>query len=485
MLIGVVQVTDYLTSKEQLNIALQYADGIEFRLDYLSPFNIEVVSQLRTTCKLPIIFTLRKQSQGGHYPLSESERLKDILTVCQLQPDYLDLEYDIDIIFIKQIKQQFPNIKLISSYHNFIETPADLTKILNSMINSYFYSYKIATYAKSTLDSLRMLSFIRSMKDKLNLSGICMGEAGTSTRILSPIIGNNFTYANITEKSTTAPGQISLETLVEIYHFKKLNRETEIYALIGNPIDKSVGHILHNKAIEILDKNAVYIKLHIEPEILTEAINFCRQLGFQGLSVTMPLKEVIITELDEIEKDSLLIKAINTVTARNKKWLGSNTDGKGAILALKKISTLNNKEIIILGAGGSAKAIAYEALKNGANVTLINRTHERATILAKELGCQFININQLKDHYYDIIINTVPINLIKSDDLKYNTIAMDIVYQPIETDFLKQAKKAKCKTIPGYEMYVNQALLQIQSWFEPNNIKIEEIKIMMINYFLQ
>src|SRR5690242_11426703 len=106
MLIGVIQVTDYDSALAQLNVASRYATGIEFRLDYLPSIDINIVTKLRDACPLPVIFTLRKQSQGGHYQHSETQRLLDISTLCSLTPDYFDLEFDIDTNFIESINNK-------------------------------------------------------------------------------------------------------------------------------------------------------------------------------------------------------------------------------------------------------------------------------------------------------------------------------------------------------------------------------------------
>jgi 3-dehydroquinate dehydratase/shikimate dehydrogenase len=495
MLIAVIPVKDYESANKQISIAQLQADGIELRLDYLKKIDFNAITLLRSSCHLPMIFTLRKKSQGGYYPQNENQRLQNLLFLCQSHPDYLDLEFDIPKYFIKKIKLHYPYIKLICSYHNFHETPTDLTLLFQSLQNPCFDAYKIATTAKNTVDALRMLKFVHSHHKKYTLTGLCMGEDGQCTRILSPIVGSAMNYAILDDSHATAPGQLTLNELSSIYHFRKLNTRSKIYALLGDPIHLSVGHILHNQAIEFLNKNAIYIKLRATPNDLLPIIILLKSLPFFGLSITMPLKESILTRLDEIESDAQPIQAINSILRYQGKFIGFNTDGKGAMKVLSDRVDIKKQKIIIVGAGGAARAIAYEAVQHKAEVIILNRTLKKAKKLAEELGCEsndLKNLNQLKN--YTILINTLPNKayseyrikkIFQPNHLLPNIFAMDIVYQPMHTSFLKIAKKANCIGIPGSEMYIYQALMQIKRWFNPNKKQLDQIQKIMNHYFLR
>lgn len=493
MLIAVIPVKDDHSTIQQINLAHHQADGVELRLDYSKKLDIRVITALRQACRLPVIFTLRKKSQGGFYPYDEDQRLKDILTLCKINPDYIDLEYDIYKDFLQEIKSRYPDIKLIGSYHNFDETPENLTAIFQSLQHPCFDAYKIATIANKTLDALRMLQFVHAYHQQYCLTGICMGEEGQSTRILSPIMGSAMNYASLDISQATAPGQLTLDELSTIYHLRKLNSASKIYALLGDPITNSVGHILHNQAIEFLGENAVYLKLRATQDELPAIIQKCRELKFSGLSVTMPLKESSLPLLDEIEPASQAIKAINTVVNRQGKWIGLNTDGIGAMQALSENVSIANQKIVILGAGGAARAIAYEALQHKAEVMILNRTISKAKKLAHELGCESGDLSylvSLKNMKYTILINTLPNKVYSEQPIKAllntlppNLFAMDIIYQPINTSFLKMAQKAHCVCIFGYQMYIAQALMQIKHWFQPEVGQLEEIRNRMERYF--
>ena len=494
MLITSIQVTDYSSASKRVFELGQRADGVELRLDYLMDLDFPKIQELRQTCSLPVIFTLRKQAQGGQYRHSEAQRLQHIMELCQLNPDYLDVEYDVPAQHIQMIRKRYPAIKIILSYHNFMETPLDLLALFQSIYQADCYAYKIATQAKSSLDALRMLHFVWHLRHQHRVIGLCMGELGQCTRILAPVVGSLFTYASWNAARLTAPGQLTLEELTEIYHYRQLDVNTKIYALLGDPVHLSVGHILHNRAMRFLQQNAVYVKIRVREEELAASLNIMRQLPFWGASVTMPLKESIVPLLDICDQDATTIGAVNTVIRSQQKWLGTNTDGLGAMQALAEKSRLANRAtIVILGAGGAARAIAYAALRQGAKVIILNRTLAKAKHLADDLGCDAYALEVLPSlRTYTLCINTLPEHsfqdpqlqtLWETSPLVAGTVAMDIVYQPIETQFLKIAKAAGCHCIPGLHMFIGQALLQIQHWFQPKEAALQAIKSTMEQFF--
>lgn len=493
MLTAVIQVKDYQSAKQQLQQALQ-VDAVELRLDYAHVLDFEALAKLRDEFHLPMIFTLRKSSQGGFYKLSEAQRLKDILNLCQLRPEFIDLEYDVPDDFLRKINHHYSTIKLICSYHNFNETPPDLLAILQSMQRPCFHFYKIATQANTTLDALRMLQLVNTINNSSStrITGICMGEYGQCTRILSPVVGNAMTYVSIDDTHSTASGQLTLNEILKTYHFRNLNTQTKIYAVLGDPIHSSVGHILHNQAIEILKENAIYVKLRTTQAELPNAIHQCRQLPFFGFSITMPLKETVLSHIDDIDRASKPIKAVNTIVNHQQCYRGINTDGIGAMNALAKKTKIAQQTIVILGAGGAARAIAYAALQRHAQVIILNRTVNKAKQLANEFGCAYGELNELHKYVYHILINTLPASSYADNNMRAwlsaqqfltNTIAMDIVYPQKNTAFLQHAQQFGCTCLMGYEMYIEQAAMQIQHWFQPEADKLQTIKEMMIRYF--
>ncbi len=289
--------------------------------------------------------------------------------------------------------------KVIRSYHNFHSNEA------REGVD------KLAVMAESTLDALRML---KTRKAPIQ---VCMGEKGQLTRILGPVFGNLIDYTYLDEPS--APGQLSLHELLYDYNYRQLNPETEIYGLIGGDVSKSFSPRVHNGVMRALGINAVYVKMSIEPKELEEFFSLAKDLNFRGLSVTMPLKEKVIPYLDELDPLAAEISAVNTISFKNNKLIGYNTDGIGAIEAL---GCVKNKRIILLGKGGAAKAIAYVATLHGAQTQMLGR-------------------GELPTHPYDLLINCTPADL----------------PAPLNIH----------STSPfGREMFINQAVHQYRIWFK-------------------
>ena len=328
----------------------------------------------------------------------------------------------------------------------------------------YAHILKIAVTAQSSLDAMRLLNFVRVRSCQEKIIGIAMGEKGRATRILAPVVGSFLTYAPLSEH--TAPGQLTAQELQEIYHFRKLNKETKIYCLLGDPIEKSLGAVIHNAVFDKLGLNAVYIKLKLNKEELPAFFSQALELPFQGFSVTMPLKEEVMPLLTEISSQTKAIGACNTIKIEKGQMIGYNTDGIGALNALEKKGSVFGKQILIIGAGGAAKALAYEAIQRGAQVTLLNRTPSKAIEIATAFGGRGGGV-ELLPQAYDTLINCTPEGqLIPEEGILPDKIAMDVVYVPKNTPFLVKALSKKCSLVFGYEMFTAQALEQQLIWFQ-------------------
>ncbi len=278
MLVATFAVSSISNTQKQLGQCMSSVDAIELRLDYLKKsWDMIELSALRKACSLPVIITLRSVSQGGYYAFSETKRLEDILELCSLDPDYLDLEYTVPAQFIRKIRNDYPEIRLILSYHNFNATPENLWLIFQDIYQPDCYAYKIATYAQSTLDSLRMLQFVKNTSCDHHIIGLCMGELGSCTRVLGIVMGGLLTYAPWDEYQVTAPGQLSLSDLTMLYCYRTLNKEVQIYALLGDEIILDAGHILHNIVLKILEKNVIY-ELWVDKEELPVILSIMHQL---------------------------------------------------------------------------------------------------------------------------------------------------------------------------------------------------------------
>ncbi|MBS0652185.1 MAG: shikimate dehydrogenase [Verrucomicrobia bacterium] len=460
-----------LEVKDTVNQALNKVQGIEFRFDLFKSVDLKAIKELMESFgpKRPfkLLFTLRPVRQGGEYNGSEEARISLLKELSALGPDYVDLECDISLTHWKEFAAQFPQIQFICSYHDFLHAPKDLDHLLSGMKNPYAHIYKIAVMAHTSNDALRMLHFVRRNKDQCTLIGIAMGEAGMVSRILGPVAGNLFDYASISQ--TTAPGQLSVDQIENPYRHSQLNLNTALYGLIGFPVEKSLGHRIHNAVFEKNRANAVYVKMPVRPDELPYFVESAKALPFKGLSITMPLKEEVVPFLDSLTPSAKAIGAVNTIAVENGKWTGHNTDGIGALNAIESKMPVKDKHILIIGAGGAAKAIIYEALQRGAQVTIVNRTASKAEHLANIYQCQgggFDLFPQILKRGYDILVNTIPEGeLIDEQWIIPSSVAMDIVYVPKNTPFLLKASRKNCRLVYGYEMFIDQAIEQQLIWF--------------------
>lgn len=466
---------------QQISQALSYADLVELYLDSFSQRDLNSLKKLRANFSIPMIFTLRSRQQGSRDTQSEEERLEEMRKLASLKPEYLDIEYHVPTEFVKAIASQYPGIRLILSYHDFEKTPQDLTRIYEEMKKTPSFFYKIAVTAQNSLDLLRLLCWKKASQDN-KLIAISMGTYGEPSRILAPVVESPITYASIGDSLQTAPGQLKATTLIERYHYRSLNSHTHIYGLIGNPVSLSLSDETHNHFMEKYGLNAVYVKISITSAELPEFLSLAKQLPFHGLSVTMPLKECLAPHIDSIDPKAKEIGAINTLVFEKGKITGWNTDAMGALNAIENLEYVRGKRIVLIGAGGASKAIAYEAHRRGGHITILNRDENKAIQMAQKYHCVGQGLEHMVTYAqegYDIIINCTPISLpILPEHILSNAIVMDIKTRPRETEFVKQALNKGCSIVYGYQMFIEQALGQFQLWFG-ESIEIKQIRSLL------
>ena len=456
-LVGIIKGPTLAAAKEQIAQASNDADILEIRLDLLDSKALSHLNDLPRT--KPRLFTFRKKSHGGARDLTEQERLEIFEKCLSARPEYCDIETDTDHVFFENIAKKYPQMQIIGSLHEFNGIPANLLETFERMHKPQIAFYKLAIMVQTVGDALRLMSFA---KEHEHLTCIAMGPEGQISRILSPLIHSDFCYASL-EEGDAPWGQLSLKTLCDVYRFKILSESAKIFALLGDPVEKSIGPVFHNPSFP---KTAVYVKLHLAIPDLPFFFSIMRKFPFGGFSVTMPLKEQVQKYLTRIDPASAAIGSVNTILVQDEHMIGYNTDGAGALNALERHGKVEGRHIAILGAGGSARAIAYEALQRKAKVTVLNRTLERAQALAKDFGCEGGPLEDFSKTKYDILINTVPVDLIfDPQSLIESKIVMDIVYWENETPLLKAARERGCICVNGMEMYKEQALLQQKIWF--------------------
>ncbi len=251
----------------------------------------------------------------------------------------------------------------------------------------------------------------------------------------------------------------------------KIKATTGLYGIIGRPVRHSLSPAMHNAAFQAMDMDAVYLAFDVE--VAEKAIDAAKTLGIKGLSVTVPHKQAVMACLDEIDKTAKVIGAVNTVkNLEDGRLSGINTDWKGAMKALKAVTDIAGRKAVVLGAGGSARAVIFGLKQGGAIVHVANRTIEKAERLAAEFKCTFSNLKDIPEAGADILINTTSVGMGKMAGLSpvephvtgWFKVVMDIVYGRTPTRLLQDAQKQGCTIIEGYNMLLYQAVAQFEYW---------------------
>jgi len=228
---------------------------------------------------------------------------------------------------------------------------------------------------------------------------------------------------------------------------------------------------MHRAAYRRLGLDARYEVFDVRPEALTARLTELRETRARQLSISIPHKETILPLLDDLDETARRIGAVNTVVREAHRLRGSNTDWLGAVQALERETSLQDRHAVVLGAGGTARALVYGLLERGARVTLLNRTPERAEALAADLGANASgSLRELAETPHDVLVNTTSVGLstqstpVAAEWIDPSAVVMDAVYEPEHTRFLRDAAARGARCVPGKWMLVYQAVAQLAAW---------------------
>ena len=255
-----------------------------------------------------------------------------------------------------------------------------------------------------------------------------------------------------------------------------VNGETETFGIIGNPVHHSLSPEMHNASFRALGMNCIYVPLPVTDA--HKGVEGLKALGFKGVSVTIPHKQDVIPDIDNIDPVAEKIGAVNTLLIKGrgikaeKTVYGYNTDWLGANRALEEKISLKGSRVLILGAGGSARAIGFGLLEAGAEVVISNRTINKGESLASRLCCHFCPLDELDQVKADILVNATSVGMVPEVDntpvpgelLTKFSVVMDIVYAPLQTRLLREAEAAGCQIVDGLAMLLYQGAAQFELW---------------------
>ncbi len=460
--------------EREIHFATPLADLLELRMDYAPRADLK---RLIETRRKPVIVTCRPEREGGQFRGEESERLALLQRAIDLGADYVDVEWD----SVGALRRG-GHTRMIVSRHDFRRVPENLESLHAELVAAGADIAKIACTATSILDNLRIFRLLKSTKHPT--IALCMGEAGAISRVLGRKYGAFLTFGSAARGKESAPGQFSAAQLREMYRYKQIGRATDFYGVIANPVGHSMSPAIHNAAFAALNMDAVYLPLKVECDP-AEFVRAFRELDARGYSVTLPHKEGILAGMDELSPLARRIGAVNTVVCRQGRLHGTNTDVPAAIGALEEAvaggtkaaavaerSPLADRRVLLLGAGGAARAVAHGLIEKGARVAITNRTPERAVALAREVGGEAVTMEAAAGIGAEIVINTTSVGMyphvcatpLPREALRKGMVVFDAVYNPPETRLLREARETGCRTIGGIRWFVSQAALQFELW---------------------
>ena len=461
---------------EKATSVLKETTFLEFRLDYLAkPLAAlpKLKEFLAENGAATVIATCRCKENGGRFAGSNTAALDVLMKAAEAGFQIVDIELESIEKLPKTTMEHLRNAgaAVIISHHDFHATK-DLDGVYKRIEPFAPDFMKVVPTAKSLSDNLTLMRFLERMEDHSNSSivGICMGEPGIISRVLGLRAGSLFTFAAAHVGEETAPGQIAARTLIETYRIEQVDAATKVYGVAGNPIRSSLSPLMMNTAFRRETVNAVYLALQTSKA--DDLFKLAKEIPIQGFSVTMPLKEDIIPLLERTDPLSTKIGAVNTVLrAQDGKFYGFNTDVAGIVGPLERRLSLKGAKVLVLGAGGAARAAVFGCRDKGAEVWILNRTPETAQKLARQAGAKTIKRDAVAKTGFDVIINATPIGmtgqkaaqLLGPEDLTAR-IVFDLVYNPIETPLLKMARQKGLTAISGVEMFVQQGARQFEIW---------------------
>ena len=473
---------------EKLNAAETFADVIEVRFDCLKNDEPEVLFQsladFRKRFRGKLLATFRPPEQGGKSDLTLEDRRNFWINSHVFEHvDWADLEPDFPVEEVNKFRGK-PFSRIIKSFHNFSNIPVNLEAIYKQLFLAQSAIVKIAVQADDAADAIPVWKLLaRAKAENKQIIPLAMGEAGKWTRILGLAHGALMTYAAPVEGTETAPGQISARDLTEIYRVKQLNEQTEIYGVLGANTSYSLSPPMHNAAFKYHKRNAVFIPLQVKnlDELIRRMVRRETReidLNFRGFAVTIPHKQAIIKHLDHLDEAARQIGAVNTIKIVDGKLYGYNTDAPGFIEPLINIyGDLKGAKVAVFGAGGAARACVYALKKANAKVTIFARSLQKAGSLAEDFKVQSskFKVQSSKYEEFDIVVNATPLgtkgaleneSVVSARQIGAVRLVYDLIYNPFQTELMRQADKVHVPKIGGMAMLVAQGAKQFEIWTE-------------------
>jgi len=493
-LCAAIFVHDVAQAKREIAAAAESgADMVELRMDEITdPATARIIA---AECILPFIATCRPTWEGGRSQLDEEGRLGILEAAIATNARCVDVELET----MRRSNRAAPFEHVIASVHDYQGRPARLHNLILELNNTDAEVNKIVWTARSIRDNAEVFDILKSRRRPT--IALCMGEAGLISRVLAKKFGGFLTFAAPDGAGGTAPGQIGIAEMKRLYRWDAIGERTKVYGVVASPVMHSMSPAIHNAAFDATGFDGVYLPLLVEAgyesfKAFMETFVPYEGLDLSGLSVTIPHKENALRYLKEKGADigqlAQTIGSVNTVIIDRRNGQtglrGMNTDYAAildSITARLGIvrEQLAGKRVAVIGAGGTGRTAVAALAHYGADVTVYNRTKERAEELAREFDghvgrVRAASLSELASEGtgegppYEVLLNATSVGMYPKVDespvpamrMGPQVVVFDSVYNPMRTKLLQMAEAAGARTIGGVEMFVRQAMAQFEAW---------------------
>lgn len=446
------------------------ADLVELRLDALPPGELDVAGAMQGR-RTPVIATCRARWEGGHFAGSEEERRQVLAQALALGAEYVDIEWQAGF---QDLVHGTQRERIVLSHHTFDGVPTDVAHRAREMRASGTGVIKLAAMTQRLSDAATLLQVARAVRtpgeaEPRRAIVIAMGECGEVSRVCPSRFGSAWSYAG----SVAGIGQLGPRALLDRYRFRSLTPDTRLYGIVGRPVGHSVSPAMHNAAFGATGVDGVYLSL---PAVdVDDFVTFAREFSVSGASVTIPYKVALKERVDCVDPLAGEVGAINTLRMDGDRWQATNTDVAGFLSPLTdRGSVLRDMRVAVVGAGGSARAVVVALRSAGARVTVHARRASSAQALADAFSDVAAGPWPVSDGSWDLLVNCTPVGMhpdvgaspVAATELAGPTgrTVYDLVYNPLETQLLKEARRAGLTTVGGLDMLVAQAREQFLLW---------------------
>lgn len=477
------------------------ADMVELRIDLMPALDADDLRSIRDAIPggIPVIVTLRSADEGGQWRGPESDRTRR-LEEFGSTTDYIDVELtawrgsDHDrqgapaavAVDDDDDVARAGRRGLILSRHDPRTRPPTLQADFVAMAGEPACDVpKLAWRARSIRDNFEAFELMRESPRPAIV--ICMGEPGLLSRVLAGKFGAFATFAAPAAGAETAPGQVDVGLLKRRYRWDSIDRNTRVFGVIGDPVGHSIGPAVHNAAFEAAGVNAVYLPLPVTAgyeSFKAFMVEWLARpwLDLRGASVTAPHKENALRFASEhggrIDDLARRIGAVNTLVIEEDGGLSAyNTDYHAALDCIcrgldRRADQLGGLTVAVLGAGGAARAVVAAMADAGANVSVFNRSPDKAERLARQFGCRWRAWPERIEMRADVVVNCTSLGMwpnrsatpMPREALRRHAIVFDTVYNPLETRLLRDSGDCGCRRIDGLAMFARQAEAQFRFW---------------------